>query len=461
MNVNRTLSTLWPVLLILVLISPRSVFGGTVVPDGNSTLVALGAGNDSTASLCSSGNPVQLIDYLGGSPDPGGTWSGPAAHPGTFDPATDAPGVFTYTVAGPPVSSATVTVTVVAASNAGSNNSYTACSSDASFSMRSKLGGTPQPGGTWSPGGSDTFTPGTSLPGIYTYTVPGTAPCPNATATLTVSVNPAVSAGGNGTFNTCSNGPAVDLFTRLTGSPNTGGAWTLGGVAVSNMFTPGTSLPGTYVYTVNGTPPCANATANVVVTVETAPEAGNSASITVCSNDASFSLRSKLGGSPDVGGTWTPGGSDTFVPGTSPPGIYTYVVAGTAPCANDTAKVTIVVRDAPDAGTNRSVSVCSDGATFNLRDSLGGTPDVGGTWTGPGGPHSGQFQPNMDPSGEYTYTVAGQAPCSPATAKVTVAVKAAPNAGTNANVLKCSNDPSFTLISQLGGTPASGGTWRG
>lgn len=431
------------------------------MPDGNSTLVALGAGNDSTASLCSSGNPVQLIDYLGGSPDPGGTWSGPAAHPGTFDPATDAPGVFTYTVAGPPVSSATVTVTVVAASNAGSNNSYTACSSDASFSMRSKLGGTPQPGGTWSPGGSDTFTPGTSLPGIYTYTVPGTAPCPNATATLTVSVNPAVSAGGNGTFNTCSNGPAVDLFTRLTGSPNTGGAWTLGGVAVSNMFTPGTSLPGTYVYTVNGTPPCANATANVVVTVETAPEAGNSASITVCSNDASFSLRSKLGGSPDVGGTWTPGGSDTFVPGTSPPGIYTYVVAGTAPCANDTAKVTIVVRDAPDAGTNRSVSVCSDGATFNLRDSLGGTPDVGGTWTGPGGPHSGQFQPNMDPSGEYTYTVAGQAPCSPATAKVTVAVKAAPNAGTNANVLKCSNDPSFTLISQLGGTPASGGTWRG
>ncbi len=117
-----------------------------------------------------------MINYLGGSPGPGGTWSGPATHPGTFDPATDTPGIYTYTVPGPPVASATVTVSVVAAPRAGTSSSYAACSNNAAFSMRSKLGGSPQAGGTWSPGGSDTFTPGTSIPGIYTYTVLGTAP---------------------------------------------------------------------------------------------------------------------------------------------------------------------------------------------------------------------------------------------------------------------------------------------
>ncbi len=422
---------------------------------------ASGPGTNGTATLCSNGSSVQLINFLGGSPDPGGSWSGPAAHPGTFDPATDAPGVYTYTVSGPPIASATVTVSVVAAPNAGSSSSYTACSLDAPFSMRSKLGGTPAPSGSWSPGGSDTFTPGTSLPGVYIYTVPGTAPCANAMASLSVAVNAMPVAGGNGTLNTCSNGPPVDLFTKLTGTPNLGGAWTLGGLPVSNIFSPGTSAPGTYVYTVNGTPPCPNASANVVVSVVQAPNAGNSRSITVCSNDAPFNMRAQLGGTPDAGGTWSPASSGTFTPGTSVPGPYTYTVAGTPPCANATAVLTIIVRDAPDAGTGRSIAVCSDGAVFNLRDSLGGSPDPGGTWTGPGGIHSGQFQPSADLSGPYTYQVVGQAPCSPASATITVTVRTAPNAGTSTNVLKCSNAPAFTLISQLGGTPTAGGTWKG
>ncbi len=101
------------------------------------------------------------------------------------------------------------------------------------------------------------------------------------------------SAGGDGTLNTCSNGPAVDLFS-ITGPHDAGGAWTLGGMPVSNTFTPGISAPGKYTYTVNGTPPCPNDTANVVVTVTTAPNAGNSRTITVCSDDAAFTTGQAL-----------------------------------------------------------------------------------------------------------------------------------------------------------------------
>src|SRR5690606_21303883 len=263
------------------------------------------------------------------------------------------------------------------------------------------------------------------------------------------------------TLTVCSNAPAVDLFGQLGGAPDPGGAWTLAGNPVSNIFTPGTSAAGTYTYTVNGTPPCPNATATVVVTVEQAPNAGNNRSITICSNDAPFSMRSRLGGTPDATGTWSPGGSDTFTPGTSAAGVYTYTVAGTAPCSSALATLTITVREAPDAGTGRSVAVCSDGAVFSLLDSLGGTPDGGGTWTGPAGPHSGQLQPGTDPSGAYTYVVTGQAPCAPASATVTVTVSPAPNAGSNASVVKCSNAPSFPLLAELGGTPAGTGTWQG
>ncbi|MCL4283218.1 MAG: hypothetical protein KJZ58_13270, partial [Flavobacteriales bacterium] len=112
-------------------------------------MVAAGPGNDSTATLCSNGALVSLFDYLGGSPDPGGTWSGPAAHPGQFDPATDPPGVYTYSVTGPPPGSATVTVTVVDAPDAGINGTATYCSSDPAVNLFTLLGGTPDAGGAW------------------------------------------------------------------------------------------------------------------------------------------------------------------------------------------------------------------------------------------------------------------------------------------------------------------------
>lgn len=540
-------SAVIPALVLTAMAMASPAFGG-VVPEAyikadTYTQGVAGPGIDGTATLCSNGAQVQLIDFLGGTPDPGGTWSGPAAHPGIFDPATDAPGTYIYTVAGPPVESASVTVIVHALPNAGTNGTTTVCSNDAAFDLFSKLGGTPDPGGTWSFGGNptgNTFTPGISTPGVYTYTVAGTSPCPDATATVTVAVNTLPDAGTNAAIAACSNDAAFDLFTKLGGTPDPGGTWSFGGNPTGNMFTPGTSSPGAYTYTVVGTapcpnasstvtvtvnalpnagangsatlcsnddpvdlftllggtpapggvwtfnndpvgnlftpgttppgvytytvsgiPPCPNATATVTMAVVQAPDAGDDRSITVCSDDAPFSLLAQLGGTPDAGGTWSPGSTGTFTPGTSTPGLYTYVVAGTAPCANDTAKLNVTVRQAPNAGTSRAVEVCSDHAVFNLVDSLGGTPDAGGTWTGPNGAHSGQFQPGSDPAGQYVYHVAGQSPCDPAVATVTVAVSPAPDAGTSTSVVNCSNDAAFALFAQLGGTPDEGGVWTG
>jgi gliding motility-associated-like protein len=456
----------------------RWVSDGSTVGAGWEAAIVTGpdAGTDASVTFCSAAGAQNLFSSLGGTPDAGGSWTAPGggASTGTIDPATAVPGGYVYTVSGAPGcanASATVTVSIVQAPDAGGNGTLALCSTSAPASLFNSIAGSPDAGGTWTaPGGGAStgiFTPGTSAPGVYTYTVAGSAPCVNDQATVTVTVNAAPNAGTNGTFTVCSNAPAFDLFTRLGGTPQSGGSWTgPGGVVASNTYTPGTSTPGVYTYTVTGIPPCPNASATVTVTQVAAPNAGISRALAVCSDAAPFSMRAQLNGTPQPVGVWTdPLGAvhaDLFEPAVDIGGVYTYTVTGTPPCANAVATLTITRRVAANAGTNGSVTVCSTDADLNLITILGGSPDLTGTWTEPGGgAHSGVFQPGTDPAGVYTYTVPGQPPCANRTATVTVTVNTAPNAGTNASVLRCSDAANFNLFNQLGGTPNSGGVWTG
>lgn len=436
-------------------------------------VTAPNAGTSSSITVCSNNAAFSMLAQLGGSPNPGGTWSGPSgAHVDTFDPSVDASGVYTYTVAGTaPCANATstLTVTVQPAPNAGTNGAITLCSNNGVYALFNSLGGTPQVGGTWrDPSNvlhSGNFTPGTSAPGVYTYRVVGLSPCVAATATVTVTVNTAPNPGTGASVTRCSNAANFGLFAQLNGSAQTGGTWTdPNGVAHSVTFDPGVDLPGAYTYTVVGTAPCANASSVVNVTIVNAPRAGGNGSASVCSNAAAFDLFTRLTGTPDATGTWTgPGGgavSNVFTPGTSTPGVYTYTVVGTAPCTNATSTVTVTVTTAPDPGTNGSISLCSNAAAVNLFSLLGGTPQAGGTWTKPGGgAHSGTYQPATDAGGNYTYTVAGTGPCANQSAVVQVVRTIAPNAGTNGSTTVCSTNGPFSLIGLLGGSPNGSGSW--
>ncbi|MBL7950376.1 MAG: gliding motility-associated C-terminal domain-containing protein [Flavobacteriales bacterium] len=429
------------------------------------------AGGNGSATICANAPAFNLFGRLTGTPDAGGSWT-LAGQPvsGTFTPGTSVAGVYTYAVAAVAPcldASATVTVTVIAPPNAGTNAARSVCSSAAPFDLFAELGGTPQAGGAWTgPGGapvSSTFTPGTSAQGVHTYTVLGTPPCSNATATVTVTVVAAPDPGTSANTSACSNGSSFSMISRLGGTPQPGGTWTGPGGAHGANFVPGTDAAGDYVYAVSGTAPCPAGTATLSVTVQTAPNAGTNGSRTVCSTDANFALLGLLGGSPNGGGTWTaPGGaafSGTFIPGTSVAGVYTYTVAGIAPCTNASATVTVSVNTAPNAGTNASVTRCSNNPAFNLFAQLGGTPAPGGAWTGPGGVSDGTFTPGTSAPGAYTYTVSGTAPCANATAVVTVNITQAPNAGTSSNHTACATDAPFGLFALLGGAPNPGGTW--
>lgn len=455
-----------------------TVSGPAPCPDSVATLtinlvIAPNAGANGSLTLCSDDAPVALVNSLGAGVTPGGSWTGPGgAHSGTFNPASDPQGTYTYTVVGTPPcpdASATVNVLVHQRPNAGLANSTTICSNSAPFSLFGLLLGSPMPGGAWTgPGGAPvvgTYTPGTSTPGNYTYTVVGTPPCQPSSAVITVNQVTAPSAGSNRTITRCSTDAPFAMVGQLNGNPDPGGTWVGPGGPHGPNFNPATDTPGAYTYTVAGTSPCSNAQAVLTINVNTAPYAGVSASTTVCSTDGSFALFGVLTGGPNVGGTWTaPGGGahpGTFIPGTSTPGAYTYTVVGPAPCAPATATVTVTVNTAPNAGISSSVSRCSVDPSFSLFSQLGGSPNAGGTWTGPSGPHGSTFTPGVDLPGAYTYTVAGLAPCANASAVVTVSVVTAPNAGNDGSTTVCSNSASFPLFGLLSGGPDATGTWTG
>ena len=130
--------------------------------------------------------------------------------------------------------------------------------------------------------------------------------------------------------------------------------------------------------------------------VVTGPDAGTNNSISVCSSQAPFSLLGQLGATPDPGGSWTGPGGGAFW------GTYNPAVASRRgvhlhgqrplPCP-DSGGHGHHCADGGNAGTNGTLTACSDDDPAVDRPP-GGTPDAGGTWTAPGG---GAFAGTFDP----------------------------------------------------------------
>src|SRR5690606_17605439 len=214
-------------------------------------------------TLCVDSDPQDLFNFLNGTPQVGGVWSPTlASGSGVFNPAVDAPGVYTYTFFGNQPcdnDTATVTVTVNPLPDAGTDGIVTFCTNFAPADLFNYLGGTPQPGGTWSPAlssGTGVFNPAVDSAGVYTYTVGGNF-CSLDTATVTVTLLQSPNAGGPGqTINVCATSGEIDLTTGLNGSQGAG-TWSddsASGALSGSMFNPAQAGVGTYnfTYTVGG-----------------------------------------------------------------------------------------------------------------------------------------------------------------------------------------------------------------
>lgn len=282
----------------------------------------------------------------------------------------------------------------------------------------------------------------------------------SGSTTLTVTQPPV--AGVNAAISLCSNGPTQNLFELLGVNAQPGGTWSPVLVSGSGVFDPTADAAGNYVYTVAGTPPCLNDTALVTVTIIPGANAGNDGVANLCSNLDPVDLITYLGGSPQLGGTWSPSlpsGTGIFNPESDLAGVYTYTVNGNAPCGNDTATVTVSITPGPNAGTSGSTTLCENSPAQDLFLSLGESPQIGGTWSPAMTSGTGVFDPAVDAQGVYTYTFSGNQSCDNDTATVTVIVNPLPDAGDDSNAAICSNIDPVDLIAYLSGTPQAGGIW--
>ncbi|HEY0977307.1 MAG TPA: hypothetical protein VGE21_07530, partial [Flavobacteriales bacterium] len=429
-------------------------------------------GTNGSLQLCGGGPPVDLYLQLGGTPDPGGSWTGPGggAHGSSFNPTLDPPGVYTYTLlnvcTGVSVSS-TVTVTLGGGASAGTSGTLSLCANGAAVPLVTGLGGSPQAGGAWTGPGNTAhgpnYAPLTDAPGVYTYTLAATPGCPAASATVTVSETAPSNAGVSNTLDLCGNSAPTALFTQLMGVPQAGGVWSApGGGPFNGVYDPVLHAPGIYTYTVAGIAPCPASTATITVQENAPPNAGTNGVLSLCAGAPATSMFAALGGTPAAGGAWTTssgvGHGSFYDPSTDVPGVFFYTVNGTAPCANATSSVTVTFGAAGNAGADGILNVCNTAPPSNLFVQLVGAT-TGGSWTAPGSAsHSGTLDPSVDIGGIYVYSLPAVGACAGDQAQVTVTISAAPNAGGDGVLNVCSTSGTSNLFAQLTGA-TGGGTW--
>lgn len=472
-------------------------------------------GESNTLTICNaSGTTVKLIDELNGSPVFGGHWVpsngiNPESLPHAVDTATidfsnKMAGTYAYIYfksgekdCDGHSAQAKLTINVIQAVNAGTDNTVNECT-DTPLNLFTSLGGSPDSGGAWvettSSGAVITDPTNVDFSGVtagsytFEYTVSGTSPCSDAVSTLTVNVDTQHNAGSAGTESVCNDGSTVDLFANLGGTPDPGGTWAdtdATGVNISNPtvvdFSGITAGDYDFTYTLTGSGSCTDESAVVSVTVSEAPNTGTDNTVHICDGGSStvLNLFASLGGSPDMGGTWTDNDHSgvTLGDGTAvdfagvAPGYYyfDYEILEPGPCNAERSSVIVYINHEANPGSNTRLRACEDGIV-NFADKLLGNPDPGGTWSEISAVSSGVSLSNpalVDlagvPAGDYTflYTIAGDGVCQSKSATLFLTIQAEADAGTDGAINVCNeNATPVNLFDQIGGTPDTGGVWH-
>ncbi len=404
-----------------------------------------------------------VYNFNGVDPNDQSNWSDDNAStdqtPGSPNNAANAAYIAQFNNGGNPITPTVATANVNMPMSCGCTNSATA----------SATGSIPGYTYEWyddlyNPIGQNTATAINLCSGTYYVIATSSVGCPD-TAQVIIGGSGAVSAGGDISIDLCSDLASLNLIDEVLGTPDLGGVWN-GPSALTNgdqgTFNPASNTSGIYSYVVLGSGGCPNDTAFVTIDNGTVTDAGTGGTLNLCSSATNVDLFDELTGTPQTTGIWdgpsvlSNGNQGTFDPNSNIAGTYPYIIIGEGSCVNDTAFVVVNTGANADAGTNGILSICDNMAAVDLFDELGGTPDLGGTWTPALASGTGVFDPSVDVAGTYTYTVSASAPCVSATAIVDVSVNDSPTVVENITHVSCNGAADASVDLDI--TPAAGNT---
>lgn len=340
---------------ILLENGPNEIFMAKYSFDMGSTSGRRYAGEDNCISVCESGAPFNLFDSLLYNPDTGGSWSPNLTNNGdTFDPGSDMPGVYTYSVYdtdGCLSDSSAVTVEFNGEQGLTLNDvDIQICASGSSFDLRTVFSeNITDYEGEWSPNlisGTNIFDPQIDIEGTYSFTSTN-GPCGLINGDVLVSILPGVNSGDNGYIELCQNNDSFNLFDAMTGNPDINGIWSPSLSSGTNIFDPDQDIAGSYEYIVSN----GQCTSSSIIEVEfiAVPNAGMNTTLEICNTSPPIDLLSLIDGNPDIGGQWNPNlnsGTSIYNPTEDTFQQYTYTVSSAICDVETSATITITNIDA-------------------------------------------------------------------------------------------------------------------
>ena len=167
--------------------------------------------------------------------------------------------------------------------------------------------------------------------------------------------------------------------------------------------------------------------------------------ITLCSNET-VNLFDAITGNPEPNGDWTgPAGApllsgNDFIGTVNTPGDYIYTFSKICDNSNLVIPVTVTVNveQAPFVGADNVLTICSNEPPVDLFTLLDTGITTGGTWSPALASGTGVFNPAIDNSGTYRYTISASAICSSVSVSIVVTNNPAPVV-TNQAVTVCSD----------------------
>ncbi|MFM9986803.1 MAG: gliding motility-associated C-terminal domain-containing protein [Flavobacteriales bacterium] len=239
-----------------------------------------------------------------------------------------------------------------------------------------------------------------------------------------------------------------------------GGSWTdPNGNVHSGTFNPSNDSPGLYSYTVQSGG-CDVVTGVLINLIQNA-DPGDYVNYLICEDYVPFLMTDWM---DDPNGEWFDdlGNpiSGWFDPASMNTATFVYMIDTVIGCPPVFASMTVTENLIPDAGTDATVLVCSNGIPFDMTDYLGGNPQTNGQWYDAFNNQVADiFDPIVMTEGVYRYRVNGQAPCNDVNSYLTIVFTDTNPSGSSASINLCSNGNAINMLDQLGGNPVAGGSW--